>query len=317
MSRRCFAVDLAATMKGRVRRLAGRAVLATFVAVSLVAASAGPAAAAVPGLVLVEVVGSDFAPEVVAKCPERKDLVGAGFYIRVGSWVAHRPTLTVSFARPLVAPGAVRDSIVIRAEKTTTSDGSWRVAALALCADPPPGLEVVSRSTLPGSDPTRGIVASCPKGKQLVGTGFEVSNGRGQVIVEDVIPDGDAKTAPTSVEVRAFEKDFLSNGDYPDDWALTAQAVCADPLPGLVRVSASTMWSTDASQDIVASCSAGQVVVGTGFEVHGALGRVIVQAVGPLAKSETDLPTEVMVNAMAPEPFGMWYVDAYAICADA
>jgi hypothetical protein len=292
-------------------------VLATVVAFGLVAASAGPAVGAVPGLVLVEVVGRDYEPEAVAKCPERLDLVGAGFYVDVGSWVAHRPTLTVSLARPLVAPGAVRDSMVIRAENTGTSDGSWRVAALAICADPPPGLEVVSRSTLASSDPIRGIVASCPKGKQLVGTGFEVGNGRGQVIVEDVIPDGDAKTAPTSVSVRAFEKDLLRNGDYPDDWSLTAHAICANPLPGLVRVAASTMWSSDPVQEIVAPCSAGQVVVGTGFEAHGALGRVIVQAVGPLAKSETDPPTEVMVRAMAPEPFGTWYLDAYAICADA
>lgn len=286
--------------------------LAIAVLVGSIAGAAAPASAALPGLELIEVsggMGFHDRDEVWDRCPEGKLAVGGGFNL-VGSG----GEVGVESFWP-GWPGGVYDQLSVMAGETDPHAGSWELFLGTLCAAPLPGFEVVRAASEVDSTEIKGMVATCPKGKQLISTGFSVLNGNGEIIIEDVIPDGGPKTAPTSVYVRAYEEGaFLSEEDYPEKWRVTAYAVCANPLKGLVRLSGSTSWSNADSQTVTVPCPAGKAVVGNGFEMHGSIGRVVVTGVIPWRGG----PDKLDVRAAKEDPFDTgWYLDGYAICADA
>lgn len=99
--------------------------------------------------------------------------------------------------------------------------GQWRVFAFAACANPPAGLELVSATTEPDSDFSASVAANCPSGKNLLGTGAEIGQGLGQVGLDDLRPHSDLiNNTVTAIEDQ--------NGT-PDDWTVTAHAICANP----------------------------------------------------------------------------------------
>jgi hypothetical protein len=98
---------------------------------------------------------------------------------------------------------------------------NWWAIAYARCGDPLPGLERVSAVSATDSAVSKSVTATCPAGKKVVGTGHEINNGKGQVVLDDVVPSQDL----TSVRVEAFEdQDGTTN-----PWSVTAHAVCATP----------------------------------------------------------------------------------------
>lgn len=99
--------------------------------------------------------------------------------------------------------------------------GFWTVTAHAVCADPPPGLEYVVARTEPDSDFSASVPATCPVGKNLLGTGADISSGSGEVVLDDVRPNA----ALTSTTGTAFEDETGQAGD----WTLNVFAVCANP----------------------------------------------------------------------------------------
>lgn len=95
----------------------------------------------------------------------------------------------------------------------------WLAEAVAICADPPPGLELVERDGAPSSR-NKSISARCPAGKRLLGAGGRVRGGE-QHVALDVIPQSAA--SGDRVTVTGVES---QEGDE-DDWFLTAHAICA------------------------------------------------------------------------------------------
>ncbi len=100
------------------------------------------------------------------------------------------------------------------------SAGDWTVRVDAICAPPPPGLELVSAvSGLDSNDKT--VTAHCPGLKNLVGAGGDISAAGGQAGLNRVLPSA----LLDAVTVRANEDE----DGYAGPWGLTAFAVCAAP----------------------------------------------------------------------------------------
>jgi hypothetical protein len=179
---------------------------------------------------------------------------------------------------------------------------SWVAGATAICADPLPGrVQVIATSASSSTD--KFVTATCPAGKRLVATGSDVLGGKGNVMIERVVPD-----LPTnSVTVLGHE-----HNPTTDSWSDRASAVCADPIPGLVRVFA-TSPASSANKSVSVSCPAGTVLTGTGAETLSSGGRAAVDSVEPNVYL-----TGVTVRAAEILPTNLnWTTTAFAVCAAA
>jgi hypothetical protein len=150
-------------------------------------------------------------------CPVGRQVVGVGGDINGGNG-------EVVLIR--ISPTAdLTNSLAGANEDDTGYANSWSLTAHAICATSPPGLELVTETSDPASDPAS-VTATCPSGKNLLGTGAATivgvgSGGSGQVVLDDVRPNA----LLTSVIVTAIEDETGFDGD----WTLEAHAICANP----------------------------------------------------------------------------------------
>jgi hypothetical protein len=189
------------------------------------------------------------------------------------------------------------------------------LAGVAVPASPAsaavPGLLRMAVSSPSGSANYQSAIAVCPLGKVLVGTGYEITGGNGEVVVDDFRVNGGPATAPTAVTVGAYEID-----EYAGNWMVKAYAVCAEPVPGLVRVAATTPDDSADFHTVTANCPAGKVLTGSGFELREVVGKGIVDELRPDGTVST-APTAVTLGAFEADPFyGDWSATVYAICAN-
>lgn len=258
----------------------------------------GPANAALPGLqrpVTAESqTDSASSKTATATCPEGKALLGGTGRVVGGGTDVHLDG---------IKPAAT--SVTVEAvEDATFFAGRWSVQAIAVCADPVPGLtRVVAQTHNTGPAPAAEATARCPAGKRLISTGADLLFGDGMVAVEDVVPDAGL----TQVTVRAAEAGAGTAGA----WTVRATAVCADPLPGLQLVSSESGADSAATKQRTVACPGGSRVIGTAAEVVSARPAALTGAslVFPL--------TNVTVSAVEPEPFAnpSWSLRGHAICA--
>jgi hypothetical protein len=149
---------------------------------------------------------------VTATCTAGRRLVGAG-----GELAGNTGQVLLEEIVP--NPG-LTSVTVTGVEDETGTDETWSVFARAICANAPPGLELVTAAGEPDSD-LAGVTAACPAGKNLLGTGAEIEGGDGQVVLDDVRPNG----LLTTNTVTAFEDE---NG-FSAEWFPRAYAICANP----------------------------------------------------------------------------------------
>ncbi|MEV4758356.1 hypothetical protein AB0J86_25005 [Micromonospora sp. NPDC049559] len=264
---------------------------------------AGPAAAAVPGLVRISEVSasnSDDVRSVTATCPVDTVALSGGYEINGATG-----EVTVTYLRPNTT------SVSAIAYEEDAFASNWTLTTYAVCATEPAGLLHITASGSSNSNDFKSVPATCSAGDGLIGLGFSVG-ATGEAVVDDFRPNGGTSTAPTSVTVGAYEAEA-----YAGNWAVTTYGVCANTLPGLVRASASSTSSSTDYQSATASCPAGTVLVGSGFEVNGATGEVVVDDFRPNGGAST-APTSVTVGAYEAEAYASnWWVTAYANCATA
>ncbi|SCL34851.1 hypothetical protein GA0074692_3941 [Micromonospora pallida] len=174
-----------------------------------------------------------------------------------------------------------------------------------------PGLVRIFAASPTNSDDYRTVTATCPVGKVLVGTGYEITGGTGEVVVDDFAPNGGPASAPTAVTVGAYEADATTA-----NWLVAAYAVCANPLAGLVRISAVSSTDSNSFHSATAACPTGKVLTGAGFELTGVTGEGVVDDFRPNGGT-VSAPTAVTVGAYEADTFvGNWTATAYAICAN-
>ena len=252
---------------------------------------AGPAQAAVPGLVQVQA-SSPFTSadkSVTVTCPAGRVVLSPGGYLTGANGA-------VGMDR--IRPNAALTSVTVRAAETDPFGGAWSVTAVAKCAFAPPGLTRVAVTTL-STSADKSVTATCPAGRFLTGAGGQFTNGGGEVIMAALTPN----PALNAVTVTGDE-----DAVYTPTWSATAYAICANPLPGLVRVATTSPSNSTAAKAAVAFCPAGTVQVGGGASVGGG-GEVVIDDISPA-------PTTMTVVADEEDPFaGNWRATSYAICA--
>ncbi|MCM0673206.1 hypothetical protein NCC78_00455 [Micromonospora phytophila] len=275
-----------------------------------VVAPASPASAAVPGLVRVSAtsgVNSNDFHTVTAVCPAGKVLTGTGYELNGALGEA-----VVDDLRPNGGPAVVPTAVTVTAYEADAFAGIWSVTAYAICANPVAGLVRISATSVNNSNNFRTITAACPAGKVLTGTGYELNGVTGEAVVDDFRPNGGPAAAPTSVNVGAYEADATAL-----NWDATAYAICANPLAGLVRISAVSANNSVDFRSVTASCPVGKVLTGAGFELNGATGEVVVDDFRPNGGAAA-APTLDTAGAYEEDAFaGNWSNTSYAVCATA
>lgn len=283
--------------RGRLA-LIGATVLASSIVFS--GTLAGMASAAVPGLQRV----TKFSPSdsasnktVSVDCPAGQQLIGTGADIRGAGFQR------VVFDDIRVNSQLTRLTVTgFETEAGTTAN--WELKATAVCANPLPGLQMVQASSASDSQNTKTVTASCPAGKQLVGTGGEITGGLGQVVIDDLKPS----SLLTKVTVTGFED---ANGTS-NSWRVDAYAICANPLPGL-QLATKTSATDTSGKRIAAECPGGTSLLNAAGEITGGLGRVgmiEMAPANPLTQSSNGAAIQIDSGA-APS----WSLNAYAICA--
>ncbi|MFC4114348.1 hypothetical protein [Nonomuraea zeae] len=145
--------------------------------------------------------------------------------------------------------------------------------------------------------------ASCPSGKKVIGMGGYVTDGNGEVVLNELLPDS------TSSKVRATA--WADESGYGGNWSVTAIAMCADPLPGLQRVSAqSSVDSTD--KEVVVTCPSGKKALGIGARLAGAEGQVFLDHLEPFAGTSGYLHASEDATGTSSD----WSITLVAMCAD-
>jgi hypothetical protein len=173
------------------------------------------ASAAVAGLQVVSGesdVATSFNKGTTIGCPAGKQVLGAGGDLTGGASQVMMDDITPNAALTQVT--------VFGAEDGSGFAGNWTVTAFAICATPVPGLQRVA-ATSPTNSSNKGVTASCPVGKRVLGAGGDITGGAGQVLMHEIRPN----SALTSVTVHAFEDE---NGTTAN-WTLRAYAICANP----------------------------------------------------------------------------------------
>ncbi|XTZ18481.1 hypothetical protein ACQSSU_14490 [Micromonospora echinospora] len=283
--------------------------LALVVTVAGVVALAGPATAAVPGLVRISTVSASNSNDfrsVTATCPVGKVLVGTGYEITGATG-----EVVVDDLRPNGGPATAPTAVTVGAYEADAFAGNWTITAYAICANPVAGLVRIAAVSSTDSGVFHSATAACPTGKVLTGTGFELNGITGEGTVDDFRPNGSAVSAPTAVTVGAYESDtFFGN------WSATAYAICANPVPGLLRVTAVSALNSNDFRSVTAACPNGRVLTGAGFEIIGALGEAVVDDLTPNGGPAT-APTLVTSGAYEEDPLASnWDLRSYAICAN-
>ena len=231
-----------------------------------------------------------------ATCPAGKRVVGAGADVTpgVGSVLINE-----------IRPDSGLTSVFVQAyEDETGTAANWFVAAWAICAYPPPGLELVSAASATTSA-GKGVVATCPAGKRVLGAAGGMSGAPGQLLLDGIKPD----SGLTTVTVNAYEDQTGTAAS----WTVTAHAICANPVAGLQRLFATSAASSSQNRVQTKPCPAGRQLLGIAGEINSSNAQVVLDAI-----YTTDATASTAGFAAWEDATGNpanWSVTVYAICA--
>jgi hypothetical protein len=254
-----------------------------------VAVPAAPAFASLPGLSQQygnSLENSDPSKTAVATCPNGTNVVGMGGSL----WSA-----SGDVAIEAIVPDLGTRTVTVTAKEVDPFSGAWRATAWAMCATAPAGLVRVFAPSVSNST-DKSVTATCPLNTTLLAIGFDVGAGYGEVLVNQVRPDGGAGIAATSAIVSAFEDET-----YTTNWTISAYLLCANPIAGQQVMTAATPPSTTTPiSAVVAACPAGQNATG---------GSVAVEPAPPGAISEFSVYEMLPFNAVPGGPVdSVWAV---------
>jgi len=194
------------------QRLGSVAVITAAIAGTVIISAlfAAPASAAVPGLQDVSAVtatNSTSPKSVTATCPVGKRVVGTGAEITGGAG-----DVGIDDLRP-----SLTNVLAMGDENHIAPAGNWSIRSYAICANPLPGLQIVSAVTASNSSSPKSVFATCPVGKRVLGTGAVITGGLGDVGLDDLRP------SLTNVLATGDEDHTATTRN----WSIRAYAVCA------------------------------------------------------------------------------------------
>jgi hypothetical protein len=168
-----------------------------------------------------------------------------------------------------------------------------------------PGYERVTAVSVTDSFAVKAATATCPAGKQVVGTGAFISGGFGHVVLDQVVPNSQL----TSVTARGYEDE----DGTPANWSVRAYAVCAVPPAGLEVTTATTATDSLNGKQAWADCSPGKRLIGTGAKITGGFGQVVIDELVP--NSATGASAWAKGYEDGTGMTGNWSIQVHAICA--
>lgn len=288
----------------QTRRLAA-AVASVGIAAAMALVGPVPAAQALPGLTRVAAVSADDSSAtkvVTATCPANTSVIGGGGYVPTIREPSRSGELFITALRPVVSPFGTGFRAQA-SEDETGFDDSWRLVAVAICAPAPAGLEYRWSTSTHSSASSRTAAVACPSGKRVIGTGGVVNEGGSQVALASFFPTPDALT-------HAIAQAHEDETGYAGGWSVTAWSVCADPLPGLERV---TGVGPHAPGSMLVDCPRAKRLHSVGAVLSGGTGQARLDAAFPAAGMESAL---VVANEDETGYGQPWSLTAIAVCAN-
>jgi hypothetical protein len=264
---------------------------------------AAPAEASVTGVVRYEETSDldSYNKAITVECPAGTNVLNAGGYITGGGG---------SVVMDDIFPNELLTTVTVNALETDPYGSDWTVTASAICGTAPAGLHwYYQASSWTSAD--KPVTAACPSNRRLLGVGATIEGGLGEVIMDQIRPNGSAGVAPTAVTVEAYEDVNIST-----TWRVLAYAICAYPVAGL-----QTLWDLSDTIDsddkgAAAECPFGQVATGGGAEVGGAEGEIVIDDTYSNG-SRFDAPDTFSVYGFEEDPTSAnWDMVAWIICAN-
>jgi hypothetical protein len=279
-----------------------RAVVPLGLAASLALMQPSAARAAIPGYEVVEESHASTSgdKDIEVECPSGKVVLGTGFW---GGW------------EDVIVDKLIPTETTVTAAAQEDENGytsNWSIDVRAVCADDNfVAYKIVSERS-PQEDGTtnpKHATATCPGGMNVLGVGWEVYNGNGEVTVTKAQPSS------TSVTVTAHEDDTGTNRI----WSVTAYAVCGSPIPGYEIVSSYTSYNSDYVKGRTTACPLGKVNIGAGFRFVGGGGNLYITQLltgafyqGQGLFTGRGIEDDDGVHDGTPDN---WQIGFYAICA--
>jgi len=273
-------------------------ILALAVGGTVAAGSASPAGAAIPGAELVwsapTTSNSNTTRSIAAVCPRGKQSLGAFAYI-AGN---HRDVVITA-----LIPTTSAAIAVAREDQDGTPD-NWQVVVQLICADPVPGLEIVS-TTSASTSSNKQVTATCPAGKRLLTTGWSLGDSDGEVFLNAVSQAADL----SGVSITGME----DQDGHAGPWRLTTYAVCANPLPGLEMLSGYSVVDS-ADKNVLLVCGPGRQRLSIGWSLVGSGGGTPAgQVLAGLGSAGTGW-FEVAAHEDDDGYAGNWYLVGRIVC---
>lgn len=156
-----------------------------------------------------------------ATCTQGKQVIGMG-----GSINPERNTGFEEFVLTAVRSNAPNSSVSAAGhEDRVGTSRVWNTGAVAVCANPVPGLSYPSASTALDSTDPKSATAACPAGTTALAGGFDVSKGEGltQVGTFFIDPDLPQDRTRQGFGVTGHE----DRAGFTGDWRVLSQVVCA------------------------------------------------------------------------------------------
>jgi hypothetical protein len=189
---------------------------------------------------------------------------------------------------------------------------AFQVVAPAPASAALPGAVGRSAQSPFDSERAKTIEATCPPGKRVTGGSGRVTGITSHVVLTRMQPrHTNNPDVPDSYVVTAIEDETAPEGR----WAVTAYALCSDPLPGQTIVISRSPTDSGNSEREIADCPAGRRALGSGVRINGGSGQVHVteMTMGAFANGRTSSFVTARENQ---DGFGGdWSLDAFAVCA--
>jgi hypothetical protein len=156
------------------------------------------------------------------------------------------------------------------------------------------------------SDPKepQDATATCPGDTKVLGGAGYISNGFGDVVLDEIVPSADL----TSVSVQGLE-----HGSVAGSWAATAVAMCGDPVLNLQRISVELPRTSTSPKNAIAYCPDNLSVYGLGAQIVNGKGDVVLD---DLEISDDLGFVNVGAYEIGANVTHSWGLVAYAICGN-
>ncbi|HEX8103615.1 MAG TPA: hypothetical protein VF533_13450 [Solirubrobacteraceae bacterium] len=230
-----------------------------------------------------------------ATCPAGKRVTGAGVDLSTRDG-----RVLIDYIRP----DATLTSVTVSAhEDEALYAPGWTLTAYAVCAPAPAGLQRVA-ATSASSSAAKGVTATCPAGKRVLGTGGELAGAPQQLHLHGLVPSPDL----TKVTVDAFEDETGT----AKSWSVTAYAICGTPAQGVALRTRTGAYASGSPRFAARPCEPGEVPVGMGGSITGGTGnQLTLQAIHPTID---DRGPGVVAAEDRTGTAGTWSLTAYTIC---